>query len=98
MLISVSIPYSKNGKLLLGTFPGMRTERHVVREYKQVPYLPPNVDCEKVKPDQLTHFAIYTAGIAIGYETRTNSVRAENKAEWFTPEVLRAARVLLKDL
>ena len=64
----------------------------------QVPYLSPSVDFDKKKPDPMTHFAIYTAGLAIGYETRANNLRAENMAEWFTPEVLRAARVFLKDL
>ena len=41
---------------------------------------------------------IQAAGLAIGYETHADNLRAENKVEWFTPEVLRAARVFLKDL
>ena len=91
-------PYTKDGKLMLGTFPGMTSNRHVVTGVLQVPTLLPNMDGVNEKPDQLTHFAIYTAGIATGYETRGTMSRAENKAAWFTPEVLRAARVFLKDL
>ena len=50
------------------------------------------------KPDLLTHLAIHTAANAIGYETKGSNARADNKADWFTPEVLRAARVFLKEL
>ena len=50
------------------------------------------------KPDLLTHLAIHIAAQAIGYETKANNRRADNKADWFTPEVLRAARVFLKEL
>ena len=51
------------------------------------------IDKATKKPDLLTHLAIHTAANAIGYETRAGSARAENKSDWFTPEVLRAARV-----
>ena len=56
------------------------------------------VDKPLKKPDLLTHLAIHTAAAAIGYETKGNNLRAENKSDWFTPEVLRAARVFLKEL
>ena len=94
------IPYHKNGTLMLGTFPGMKSQRHVVTGVHHVPTLELIMDLEKEKkkPDTLTHLAIYTAGIAIGYELRGGNLGAENKAEWFTPQVLRAARVFLKDL
>ena len=44
---------------------------------------------------------MYTAGLATGYEPHPaigHNYRAENKADWFTPEVLRATRVFLKEL
>ena len=93
----VSIPYHKNGTLMLGTFPGMTSQKHTINAIHHVPTLELNMDLEKVnrRPDTLTHLAIYTAGIAIGYEARGGNLRAENEAEWFTPEVLRAARVFL---
>ena len=93
MLVRVSIPYHKNGSLMLGTFPGMKSQRHVVTGVHHVPTLELTMDLEKEKkrPDTLTHLATYTAGLAIGYEPRGGNLRAENKSEWFTPEVLRAA-------
>ena len=96
----ISTPYHKNGHLMLGTFPGMEPKKHVVRDVHQVPTLELNMDMGKPnrKPDLLTHLAIHTAGVAIGYETRGGNLRAENKADWFTPEVLRAARVFLEDV
>ena len=45
----------------------------MVTNVMQVPNLPPTVDFDKKKPEPLTHFAIYTAGIAIGHETRATS-------------------------
>ena len=100
MLIRVSIPYHKNGNLMLGTFPGMQSRKHTVTNIHQVPTLGLTMEADKPmkKPDFLTHLAIHSAGAAVGYEVKGNSVRAENKAEWFTPEVLRAARVFLKEL
>ena len=99
-LMRVSIPYHKNGSLMLGNFPGMKPQRHTIKSPYRVPTLELNMDLDKPnrRPDMLTHLAIYTAGSAIGYETRGLNPRAENKADWFTPEVLRAARVFLKDL
>ena len=96
----VSTPYHKNGNLMLGTFPGMEPRKHTVMNIHQVPTLGLSMEMDKPqkKPDLLTHLAIHTAGTAIGYETKGNSFRAENKADRFTPEVLRAARVFLKDL
>ena len=69
-----------------------------VNNHIAVPTMAPNVDFFKKKPEQITHFAIYTAAVAIGYEPRGANARAENKADWFTPEVLRAARAFLKEL
>ena len=62
MLIRVTIPYSKNGALLLGSFPGVKSERHELASHHPLPTISPEVDFVKKKPDQLTHFAIYTAG------------------------------------
>ena len=100
LLMRVSTPYHKNGHLMLGTFSGMEPKKHDVKNVHRVPTLELNMDVEKVnrKPEILTHLAIYTAGIAIGYEAKGSNLRAENKADWFTPEVLRAARVFLKDV
>ena len=80
--------------------PGMEPKKHIITSVHQVPTLGLNMDWDKPnkKPDLLTHLAIHTAGSAIGYETKGNDFRADNKADWFTPEVLRAARVFLKDL
>ena len=49
MLIRVSIPYNKNGALLLGSFPGMKTEKHVVKDIMQVPTLALNVDLKSLQ-------------------------------------------------
>ena len=101
ILIWVSIPFSKSGVLLLGTIPGMKSEKHEITNHYSPPTMSPGVDFAQKKPDHRTHFAIYTAGVAIGYEpqpTIGHNYRAENKADWFTPEVLRAARVFLKEL
>ena len=100
LLMRVSTPYHKNGNLMLGTFPGMAPRKFKVVKPQQVPNLALTVEMDKVmkKPDLLTHLAIHTAANAIGYETRAGNARAENKADWFTPEVLRAARVFLKEL
>ena len=100
LLMRISTPYHRNGHLMLGTFPGMEPRKHVVQDVHHVPTMELNMDMEKVnrKPDLLTHLAIHSAAVAIGYETRGSNLRAENKADWFTPEVLRAARVFLKDL
>ena len=101
LLMRVSTPYHKTGNLMLGTFPGMESKKHIVMNVHQVPTLSLglNMNWDKVnkKPDLLTHLAIHTAGSAIGYETKGNNFRAENKADWFTPEVLRAAQAFLKD-
>ena len=99
LLMRVSTPYHKNGKLMLGTFPGMAPRKYKVKP-QLVPYLSLTSELDKVakKPDLLTHLAIHTAANAIGYETRAGNARADNKADWFTPEVLRAARVFLKEL
>ena len=96
----VSTPYRKNGNLMLGTFPGMLPRKHTVTNIHQVPTLGLTMEVDKPlkKPDLLTHLAIHTAAAAIGYETKGNNLRADNKSDWFTPEVLRAARVFLKDL
>ena len=85
---------------MLGTFPGMAPKKHKVVKPQLVPYLSLTAEIDKAmkKPDLLTHLAIHTAANAIGYETRAGSARADNKADWFTPEVLRAARVFLKEL
>ena len=85
---------------MLGTFPGMAPMKHKVTKYHQVPHLGLTMEVDKPlkKPDLLTHLAIHIATSAIGYETRGNNPRADNKADWFTPEVLRAARVFLKEL
>ena len=85
---------------MLGTFPGMAPRKHKVIKPHQVPNLALTMEMDKAmkKPDLLTHLAIHTAANAIGYETRAGNARAENKADWFTPEVLRAARVFLKEL
>ena len=100
LLMRVSIPYHKNGPLMLGTFPGMTPRKHTVTKVHQVPFLGLTMEVDKPmkKPDLLTHLAIHTAANAIGYETKGTNLRADNKADWFTPEVLRAARVFLKDL
>ena len=100
LLMRISTPYHKNGNLMLGTFPGMAPRKHKVVKPHQVPNLALTMEMDKAmkKPDLLTHLAIHTAANAIGYETRAGNARAENKADWFTPEVLRAARVFLKEL
>ena len=98
LLMRVSIPYHKNGHLMLGTFPGTQPRKHTVTKIHQVPTLGLTMEVDKPtkKPDFLTHLAIHSAGAAIGYEVKNNSIRAENKSDWFT--VLRAARVFLKEL
>ena len=100
LLMRVSTPYHKTGTLMLGTFPGMTPKKHKVVKPQLVPYLSLTAEIDKAakKPDLLTHLAIHTAANAIGYETRAGNARADNKADWFTPEVLRAARVFLKEL
>ena len=100
LLMRVSTPYHKNGTLMLGTFPGMTPMKHKVIKPQQVPHLglTMKVDEPMKKLDLLTHLAIHTAANAIGYETKGSNNRAENKADWFTPKVLRAARVFLKEL
>ena len=100
LLMRVSTPYHKNGPLLLGTFPGMTPRKCTVANIHLVPTLGLTMEVDKPmkKPDLLTHLAIHTATAAIGSETKGNNARADNKADWFTPEVLRAARVFLKEL
>ena len=101
LLMRVSTPYHKNGTLMLGTFPGMAPKKHKVVKPQLVPYLSLTAEIDKAQkmPDLLTHLAIHTAANAIGGGgTRAGNARADNKADWFTPEVLRAARVFLKEL
>ena len=100
LLMRVSTPYHKNGQLLLGTFPGMTTMKYIVTDIHLVPTLGLTMEVDKPmkKPDLLTHLAIHTATAAIGYVTRGSNARADNTADWFTPEVLRAARVFLKEV
>ena len=96
----VSTSYHKNGQLLLGTFPGMATMKYVVKDIHLVPTLGLTMEVDKPlkKPDLLTHLALHTATAAIGYVTKGSNVRAVYAADWFTPEVLRAARVFLKEV
>ena len=97
----VSTPYHKNGPVVYWeTFPGMATMKYVVKDIHLVPTLGLTMEVDKPmkKPDLLTHLATHTATAAIGYVTKGSNVRADNTADWFTPEVLRAARVFLKEV
>ena len=79
----------------------MKSEKHDISNHHSLPTMSPDVDLAQRKPDHLTDFAIRTAGVAIAYEPLPaigHNSRAENKADWFTPEVLTAARVFLKEL
>ena len=98
--VKLRLSSARHGHLMLGTYPGMEPRKHTVKNVHQVPTLGLTMEVDKPtkKPDLLTHLAIHTAASAIGYETKGSNVRADNKADWFTPEVLRAARVFLKDL
>ena len=47
MLIRVSIPYSTSGALLLGSFPGMKSERHELASHHLLPTMSPVITIEQ---------------------------------------------------
>ena len=98
LLMRVSTPYHKNGPLLLGTFPGIPPRKYTVTNIHQVPTLGLTMEVDKPmkKLDLLTHLAIHTAKQPLAMKRKGTIVL--RITEWFTPEVLRAARVFLKEL
>ena len=64
-----SIPYHKNGHLMLGTYPGMASKKYTVMKVHQVPTLGLMMEVDKPmkKPDLLTHLAIHTAAKSKSY-------------------------------
>ena len=62
----------------------MAPRKYTVTNIHQVPTLGLTMEVDKPlkKPDLLTHLAIHTAAVAIGYETKGNNLRAENRSDW----------------
>ena len=89
------------GVILLANIPGQDSRRYSVKTWLPIPTLPLDVDFNNKKPHHLTHFAIHRSGLAMGHkaaESLGTNYRVEKLPECFTPEVLRAARVFLKEL
>ena len=89
----------QSGSLHLKELPGQESCRYTLEGMWQVPYiLAPNVSFADVKPNNSTHVAINRCAVAMGYETGEQSLKVEQRPTWLTPEVLRAARVFMKQV
>ena len=97
VVMRVSTPYSTQGQLLLKTLPGESPTRYTFKESLQIHHLKLEADFKDNKLiTPLIHCVLHFATRAMGYKLKEGKV-AERPA-WFTPEVLRAARVFIKEV
>ena len=97
VVMRVSTPYSTQGQLLLKTLPGESPTRYTFKNSLQITHLRLEADFKDNKMiTPLIHCVLHFATRAMGYKLKEGKV-AERPA-WFTPEVLRAARVFIKEV
>ena len=97
VVMRVSTPYSTKGELLLKTLPGESPTRYTLKNPLQIHHLKLEADFKDNKLiTPLAHCVLHFATRALGYKLKEGKV-AERPA-WFTPEVLRAARVFIKEV
>ena len=97
VVMRVSTPYSTQGHLLLRTLPGESPTRYTLQDAIQIHHLKLEADFKDNKLiTPMIHCVLHFATRALGYKFKEGKV-AERPA-WFTPEVLRAARVFIKEV
>ena len=96
VLMRVSTPYTPDGELQLRTLPGERPVRYTLDKALSIQHLRLEADFRDNKPAALTHCALHFATRALGYKLKDGKV--DDRPLWFTPEVLRAARVFIKEV
>ena len=96
VLMRVSTPYNIDGELQLRTLPGERPTRYTLSKALSIQHLKLEADFRDNKPAALTHCALHFATRALGYKLKEGKV--DDRPTWFTPEVLRAARVFIKEV
>ena len=96
VLMRVTTPYSIDGDLLLKTLPGERPVRYTLDRALTIQHLKLDADFRENKPAPLAHCAMHFATRALGFQFKEGKV--DDRPEWFTPEVLRAARVFIKEV
>ena len=97
VLIRVTTPYTPEGELLLRTLPGEAPTRYTLTNALVIQHLKLEADFKDNKLiAPLAHCAMHFATRAIGYKLKDGKVG--DRPAWFTPEVLRAARVFIKEV
>ena len=97
VLMRVTTPYSTEGELLLRTLPGEAPTRYTLANALTIQHLRLEADFKDNKLiSPLAHCALHFATRAIGYKLKDGKVG--DRPAWFTPEVLRAARVFIKEV
>ena len=97
VLMRVMTPYSTEGELLLRTLPGEAPTRYTLKNALTIQHLRLEADFKDNKLiSPLAHCALHFATRAIGYKLKEGKVG--ERPPWFTPEVLRAARVFIKEV
>ena len=96
VLMRVSTPYNPEGELQLKTLPGEKPVKYTLDKALSIQHLKLEADFRENKPAALTHCALHFATRALGYKLKEGKV--DDRPVWFTPEVLRAARVFIKEV
>ena len=96
VLMRVSTPYNTDGELQLKTLPRERPVKYTLTKALTIQHLKLEMDFRDNKPNPLTHCAMHFATRALGYKLKDGKV--DDRPAWFTPEVLRAARVFTKEV
>ena len=97
VVMRVSTPYGPEGELLLKTIPGEAPTRYNLKDALQIQHLKLEADFKDNRSiSSLAHCALHFATRAIGYKLKEGKVG--DRPAWFTPEVLRAARVFIKEV
>ena len=97
VLVRVSTPYSTEGELLLRTLPGEAPTRYNLAKVMTIQHLKLEADFKDSKSiAPVAHCAMHFATRAIGYKLKEGKV--SDRPTWFTPEVLRTARVFIKEV
>ena len=97
VIMRVTTPYSTEGELLLRTLPGEAPTRYTLKNALQIHHLKLEADFKDnrlISP--LAHCVLHFATRALGYKLKDGKVG--ERPAWFTPEVLRAARVFIKEV
>ena len=97
VVMRISTPYSTDGELLLRTLPGESPTRYTLKTALSIQHVRLEGDLKENKHIvPLAHCAMHFATRAIGYKMKEGKII--DRPTWFTPEVLRAARVFLKEV